>query len=121
MTHPHADLIARIKHNRRNPEYSGSYTVLPIDDVDKIIAALSAPVAVAQAMQCPEVMALVDGMQWLRRIVEEIDGALVHGTWRDEHGRRFKDTSAWVAAYVALAAIERDVVAQHERDDANAD
>jgi NTP pyrophosphatase (non-canonical NTP hydrolase) len=74
-------------------------------------------VTVAQAMTCPEVAALVEGMQWLRRIVEEIDGALVHGTWRDDHGGRFKDTWAWVEAYVALAALEasaigRDVVVQ---------
>jgi len=40
----------------------------------------------------------------LKRIVEEIDGAMKHGTWRDEHGMRLKDTPEWVAFYNSLAA-----------------
>jgi len=40
----------------------------------------------------------------LKRIVEEIDGAMNHGTWRDEHGMRLKDTPEWVEFYNSLAA-----------------
>lgn len=40
----------------------------------------------------------------LKRIVEEIDGAMNHGTWRDERGMRLKDTPEWVALYNAIAA-----------------
>ncbi len=58
------------------------------------------------AMQLPEVKALVETMAGLKRIVEEIDGAMNHGTWRDEKGMRLKDTPEWVSAYVALAAIK---------------
>lgn len=39
----------------------------------------------------------------VKRIVEEIDGAMRHGDWRDEHGVRLKDTPEWVALYNALA------------------
>ena len=58
------------------------------------------------AMELPEVRALVETMAGLKRIVEEIDGAMNHGTWRDEKGMRMKDTPEWVSAYVALAAIK---------------
>ena len=34
-------------------------------------------------------------------IVEGIDGAMNHGTWRDDHGARLKDTPQWVAFYIA--------------------
>ena len=34
-------------------------------------------------------------------IVEGIDGAMNHGTWRDDHGTRLKDTPQWVAFYIA--------------------
>ena len=58
------------------------------------------------AMELPEVRALGETMAGLKRIVEEIDGAMNHGTWRDEKGMRMKDTPEWVSAYVALAAIK---------------
>jgi hypothetical protein len=38
----------------------------------------------------------------LKRIVEEIDGAMDHGTWRDERGLRLKDTPEWVKFYNSL-------------------
>ena len=57
-------------------------------------------------MALPEIAALVEAAQGLKRIVEEIDGAMSHGTWRDERGVRMKDTPEWVSAYVALAAIK---------------
>jgi hypothetical protein len=41
----------------------------------------------------------------LKRIVEEIDGAMNHGTWRDDQGTRLKDTQEWVQFYNALAAL----------------
>ena len=34
-------------------------------------------------------------------MVEGIDGAMNHGTWRDDHGTRLKDTPQWVAFYIA--------------------
>lgn len=40
----------------------------------------------------------------LLRIVEEIDGAVNHGTWRDKSGMRLKDTPEWVAFYNAIKA-----------------
>jgi hypothetical protein len=46
---------------------------------------------------------LIEAAKGLKRIVEEIDGTMNHGTWRDEHGVRLKDTPEWVAFYVALA------------------
>ncbi|MBB5663211.1 hypothetical protein GGE68_001387 [Rhizobium leguminosarum] len=39
----------------------------------------------------------------LKRIIEEIDGAMNHGTWRDENGTRLKDTPEWVKFYNAIA------------------
>lgn len=48
--------------------------------------------------------ALAAALMGLRSIVEGIDGAMNHGTWRDENSLRLKDTSAWIAAYLALAA-----------------
>ena len=61
---------------------------------------------VAEALRLPEVRALVETMAGLKRIVEEIDGAMNHGTWRDEKGMRLKDTPEWVSAYAALAVIK---------------
>lgn len=55
------------------------------------------------AMQLPEVRVLVGALCGLKRIIEEIDGAMDHGTWRDDKGQRLKDTPEWVAAYIALA------------------
>lgn len=50
--------------------------------------------------------ALQNAAYGLRRIVEEIDGAMNHGTWRDERdGARLKDTPEWVAFYNALASL----------------
>ena len=34
-------------------------------------------------------------------IVEGIDGAMNHGTWRDDKGTRLKDTPQWVAFYIS--------------------
>jgi hypothetical protein len=62
---------------------------------DEATAALSTPATEPQGY--------MEGLG-LKRIVEEIDGAMKHGTWRDEHGMRLKDTPEWVAFYNALAA-----------------
>ena len=64
------------------------------------------PPTLSAAMELPEVRALVETMAGLKRIVEEIDGAMNHGTWRDEKGMRLKDTPEWVSAYAALAVIK---------------
>ena len=61
------------------------------------------PPTLSAAMQLPEVMVLVGALCGLKRIIEEIDGAMDHGTWRDDKGQRLKDTPEWVAAYIALA------------------
>lgn len=45
---------------------------------------------------------VLDAALGMKRIVEEIDGAMNHGTWRDESGARLKDTPEWVALYNAL-------------------
>lgn len=45
---------------------------------------------------------IAEAARSLRQIVEEIDGAMNHGTWRDDHGARLKDTPEWVALYNAL-------------------
>jgi hypothetical protein len=45
----------------------------------------------------------------LKRIVEEIDGAMRHGTWRDERtGMRLKDTTEWVEYFNALTAASQE-------------
>jgi len=59
--------------------------------------------AVTRADLTPPAADYVAGLG-LKRIVEEIDGAMKHGTWRDEHGMRLKDTPEWVAFYNSLAA-----------------
>ena len=48
---------------------------------------------------------LRDACYGLRSIVEGIDGAMNHGVWRDENGRRLKDTPEWVRFYNATAAL----------------
>ena len=58
-----------------------------------------------RAHPTPQVKALVDAARGMRRIVEEIDGAMNHGTWRDDHGTRLKDTPEWVSLYNALSAL----------------
>jgi len=45
---------------------------------------------------------LLETAKGLKHIVEEIDGMMNHGTWRDENGFRFKDTPEWVVFYNAL-------------------
>jgi len=63
------------------------------DTIAKIDAALSTPATEPQGY--------VEGLG-LKRIVEEVDGAMRHGTWRDAHGMRLKDTPEWVAFYNAI-------------------
>lgn len=64
----------------------------------RILAALEAPDAGVVAE-------LVEAAKALKAIVEEIRGAMEHGTWRDGKGQRLKDTPEWVAFYNALALI----------------
>ncbi|MBJ2150651.1 hypothetical protein [Paracoccus sp. IB05] len=56
----------------------------------------------ASSPATPEGDAISRGAAGLKRIVEEIDGAMNHGTWRDDHGVRLKDTPEWVALYNAM-------------------
>jgi len=62
---------------------------------------------------------LVEAAPALLRIVEGITGAMEHGTWRDEHGMRLKDTPEWVAFYVAarraLATLPKPEEPAHDR------
>lgn len=46
---------------------------------------------------------LLGAARGMKRIVEEIDGSMTHGTWRDANGMRLKDTPEWVALYLAIA------------------
>ncbi|WPE22443.1 hypothetical protein [Shinella zoogloeoides] len=46
---------------------------------------------------------LLNAASGMKRIVEELDGAIKHGTWRDEHGLRLKDTPEWIVFYNALS------------------
>jgi hypothetical protein len=45
---------------------------------------------------------LLDAAKGIKRIVEEIDGSMNHGTWRDDRGNRLKDTPEWVEFYLSL-------------------
>ena len=54
-------------------------------------------------------------LEALVTIVEGIDGAMNHGTWRDDKGMRLKDTPQWVALYVALATPAPDAVQEAAR------
>lgn len=64
-----------------------------------------APTTLQAALAVPEVRALVGAATSMRDAVEGIQGAMEHGTWRDENGMRLKDTKAWVELYNALAAL----------------
>lgn len=66
------------------------------------------PATDAQAMANDKVRALVEAASGMRSIVEGIQGAMEHGTFRAEKGMRLKDTPEWVALYLALAALEKD-------------
>lgn len=59
-----------------------------------------------QSTQPPEADPVREAALGMKRIVEEIDGSMRHGTWRDEHGVRLKDTPEWIALYNALAQKE---------------
>jgi hypothetical protein len=63
------------------------------------MAALYAQLAAAQN----ERDAIVAAGGALVRIVEGIEGAVKHGTFRAEKGMRLKDTPEWVAFYNTLA------------------
>ena len=43
----------------------------------------------------------------LIEIVEGIAGTMDHGTWRDDHGKRLKDTGQWVAFYATAKSAWR--------------
>lgn len=74
------------------------------------IAALDVqPLTVQDAARVPEIASLIEAAKGLNRIVEEIYGAMAHGCWLDTHGKRLKDTSEWVALYVALVAALRAI------------
>lgn len=47
---------------------------------------------------------LINAAKSLKSIVEGIDGTMKHGTWRDDSGRRLKDTAEWVAFYNAISS-----------------
>lgn len=66
-----------------------------------------ADLATPDPMDDPRVKALVAAAGELTSIVEGIQGAFNHGTWRDEkNGMRLKDTTEWCAFYCALAAMK---------------
>jgi len=68
---------------------------------DALAAHVAAEVAKARADDAD----LIAASLALKEIVEDISGAMDHGTFRAEKGMRLKDTPEWVAFYVALAQI----------------
>ena len=50
---------------------------------------------------------LLSAAKNVKRIVEELDGSMTHGTWRDDHATRLKDTPEWIAFYNAISDAER--------------
>jgi hypothetical protein len=73
-------------------------------DAERIVAAINALPAVQPA---PDVGALVEAAQGMKRIIEGVEGAMNYGTWRSERTNlRIKDTQEWVALYNALAQWE---------------
>lgn len=70
-----------------------------------VAAARIEQLAAALAAERAKVAKLVEAGNGLHSIVEGIQGAMEHGTWRDEKGNRLKDTPEWVAFYNARAAI----------------
>lgn len=85
----------------RRGEHGPVYTKIP--SVAAIWVQQGCPVMPLYAAPSqPSQKALEDAAAALVKIVEGIDGAMNHGTWRDELGMRLKDTPEWVALYVAL-------------------
>jgi len=71
------------------------------------IASVQADLAgdVAFALDLDAIAALVGAAREVKAIVEGIQGAMDHGTWRDDRGQRLKDTAQWVDFYTALARL----------------
>jgi hypothetical protein len=62
---------------------------------------------------------LVSASKALINIVEGIDGAMTHGTWRAEKSNlRIKDTDEWVAFYV-LANVAARVISRASATEQN--
>lgn len=77
------------------------------DEGDYIVAALNA----YEASPSSQTAGLIEAANGLKRIVEEIDGTMNHGTWRDDKGRRLKDTPEWVRLYNAVHDASQKVTA----------
>ena len=79
--------------------------VHPTRDQDDMIYNLAIGDALAaldaHTAEQPAPDAVAEAGRSLLRIVEEIEGAMKHGTWRDEKGGRLKDTPEWVSFYNA--------------------
>jgi hypothetical protein len=78
------------------------------DDWEKAAHERSAWLADASVMvdeRTAERNALAKAGRALVGVVEGIQGAMEHGTFRAEKGMRLKDTPEWVAFYVALARL----------------
>jgi hypothetical protein len=84
------------------PTIEAAKAAAQADYAARILAALD----VQPAPVDPKVAALVDAAKGVKAIIEGIQGAMEHGTWRDDRGNRLKDTAQWVAFYIALAALE---------------
>lgn len=48
----------------------------------------------------------INASGWLIEIIEGAKGSIKHGEWRDDKGRRLKDTLEWVQFYVALKRLK---------------
>jgi hypothetical protein len=132
MTNPHADLIARLEEGCREVTtgeqgdlLSTAFTYCSLEDVQEAIAALSAPVTVAQAMSCPEVVALVEAaleLFYYASYAEIVGGVSVNRPqirlWGD---KTLKAIRPFQECEIN-ATIGQDVVMQDNgKDNANAD
>lgn len=77
------------------------------DNIDHAIAAILNAVIAGELRKATEVRALVDAAIGLKGLVDGIQCAMEHGTFRAERSNlRMKDTDEWVAFYNALTAWE---------------
>lgn len=75
--------------------YTSQFLLNAIEKARAAVAAPPTPVS--------HVSGLLETAKGLKRLVEEIDGTMNHGTWRDDRGMRLKDTPEWVAFYNAIS------------------
>ena len=98
------DTLCEIRDEMKPSGYGGGVC---LEEVELIALATEARIlAPLEAPDAGVVAELVEAAKGLKAIVEEIRGAMEHGTWRDEKGQRLKDTPEWVTIHNAIAKLE---------------